>query len=104
MKSIHIKNKCKMLSDIQLFLLFTIPLLLWFYPVLKWSRVNWKLLVGHIITQILYSIFSIWMINHNPGKGYMSIWLFYWFYIAVIHLLGFNVWTYLKIKRINNAD
>ncbi len=89
-----------MLSDIQFFLVGVIPVLLWFYPILKWSRFKWKQLILHIVIQVLYSLLFIWLIIENPGTGYMSIWLFYWFFAIIIHLIGLNIWTFIRFKRI----
>jgi hypothetical protein len=76
---------------------------LWFFPLLTLLKTDKKSLSINIIVQLAYSGFFMWLLEYHGSKGSGLLWIFYWFFTIVIHLVGLNIWTIYYRRKIKTS-
>ena len=85
-----------MLTNQELLILCLALLVLWLFPAIK---LKWKLLSVNFLFQVSYSIIFLWLIENLGNKGSSLLWIFYWGFTILIHLVSLNIWTGFFIKK-----
>lgn len=90
-----------MLTIEELIYLILTLIVLWLFPLLILLKKNKRLLFINVIVQLIYSGFFMWLLEYHGSKGSGLLWIFYWFSITVIHLVGLNIWTIFYRRKID---